>query len=78
MKAVTESARKEISSFLVSTRFSLSMENEQADAGRDDRTCLARPYYLARTGTQGKTQFPCSADHEKGWQPCPVDTYTLL
>ena len=27
----------------VSTRFSLSVENEQANAGRDVRTCLAEP-----------------------------------
>ena len=27
------------------------MDNEQADAGRDDRTCLARPNSQARTGT---------------------------
>ena len=36
----------------VSTRFSLSMENEQADAGPDDRTRLARPNSQARTGTE--------------------------
>ena len=35
----------------VSTRFSLSVENEQADAGRDGRTRLARPNSQARTGT---------------------------
>ena len=41
---------------LVSTRFSLSLENKQADAGRDDRTCLARPNYQAQTGI-GKYSF---------------------
>ena len=35
----------------VSTRFSLGVENEQADAGRDGRTRLARPNSQARTGT---------------------------
>ena len=39
------------------TRFSLSMENEQADAGRDGRTHLAGPKYQARTGTGKKTFF---------------------
>ena len=34
----------------VCTRFSLSMENEQADAGQDGQTCLARPNSQARTG----------------------------
>ena len=33
------------------TRFSLSVENEQAGAERDDRTRLARPNSQARTGT---------------------------
>ena len=35
-----------------STRFSLSVENKQADAGRDSRTCLARPKSQARTGKE--------------------------
>ena len=35
----------------LSTRFSLSLENEQADTGPDDRTHLARPNSQARTGT---------------------------
>ena len=41
----------------VSTRFSLSVENEQADPGRDGRTRLARPNSQARTGT-GKMIVP--------------------
>ena len=41
----------------ISTRFSLSAENEQADAGRDSRTCFARPSSQeAPTGT-GKYSF---------------------
>ena len=39
---------------LSSTRFSVSKENEQAHAGRDGQTCLARPNSKAQTGT-GKT-----------------------
>ena len=35
----------------VCTIFSRSMENEQADAGRDGRTCLARLNSQAQTGT---------------------------
>ena len=35
----------------VSTRFSLSVENEQAGAGQDGRTRLARPNSQARTRT---------------------------
>ena len=30
------------------------LENEQADAGPDGRTCLARPNSQARTGTDSK------------------------
>ena len=35
---------------------SLSVENEQTDAGRDGETCLTRPNSQARTGT-GKYSF---------------------
>ena len=35
----------------VKIRFSLSFENEQADAGRDGRICLARLNSQARAGT---------------------------
>ena len=38
------------------TRFSLSVENEQADAGRDGRTRLARPNSQALMAT-GKYSF---------------------
>ena len=42
--------------------------DEQADAGRDGWTRLARPNSQARTGT-GEYYFPCSADHEQDWRP---------
>ena len=38
--------------------------DEQADAGRDCRTHLARPNSQARTRT-GNINFPCSADHKQ-------------
>ena len=41
---------------VVSTRFSLGVENDRADAGRDGCTRLARPNLKARTGT-GKIHF---------------------
>ena len=47
-------------------------EDEQADAGRDCRTRLARPNSQARTRT-GNIHFPCSADYDQDWQPYPVD-----
>ena len=58
----------------MSTRFSLSMENEQADTGRNGRTRLARPNSQARTRTE-KYDFPCSADHEQDWQPHQVGPF---
>ena len=48
--------------------------DEQADAGRDWRTSLARPNCQARTRT-GK-YFPCSADHVQDRQPYPIDPYS--
>ena len=37
----------------LTTKFSLSVENDdQADAGWNGRTCLARPNSQARTGTR--------------------------
>ena len=32
---------------------------------------------LNSTGT-GEYYFPCSADHEKDWQPYPVDPYSAI
>ena len=57
----------------VSTRFSLSVENDRVGAGRDSRTRLARPDSQTRTGT-GKHIVPCSADREQDWQPYPAHT----
>ena len=48
MGAVVENGRKERNP-RVSTGFNLGMENELADAGRDGRTCDARPNSQART-----------------------------
>ena len=58
----------------MSTRFSLNVENERADAGLDDQTHIARPNSQARKGTGKKTHFPCSADHEQDWQSYSVDS----
>ena len=57
----------------VSTIFNLNVENEQADAGQDGRTRLARPNSQARTGT-GKSSFSLFKD----WQPYPVDPYSAI
>ena len=61
----------------LSTIFSLSVENEQADAGRDGPTCLASQI-RRRERRQGNVHFPCSADHKQDWQPYPVDPYSAI
>ena len=49
------------------TRFSVSIDNVQADTRWDGQTCLAKPNSQARTET-GKF-FPVQlADHEQDWQ----------
>ena len=40
------------------TRFSLSVENEQDDAGRDCQTCLARQIFSRANGGRDITIFP--------------------
>ena len=50
--------------------------DEQADAGRDCRTRLARSKSKARTGT-GK--YSLSPDHdEQDWQPYTVDPHSAM
>ena len=53
---ITESGRKK-RNLRVSTRCSLGVENEQADAGRDDRNCFARPSSQAPTETDRLIPF---------------------
>ena len=53
------------------------MENEQVWAGRDDRTCLARPNLQARAET-GKQHVSCLGDHEQDWQPYLIDPYSAI
>ena len=71
--AVAESGRNPVSKHQP-IRFSLSMENERVDVGREGRTRLARPILKPGRG-QGNIHFPCSsAHHEQDWQPYPVNT----
>ena len=37
---------------------------------------VSRDQILRRERGQGNIHFPCSADHEQDWQPCPVDPYS--
>ena len=58
------------------TRFTLSMEKELADAGRGGRTRLAKTQILRRERGQGKKHFLCSVDHEQDCQLYSVDPYS--
>ena len=50
--------------------------DEQADAGRDCRTRLAKPNFRHERG-QGNMYFSCSADYVQDCQPSyPVDPYS--
>ena len=59
----------------VSTRFSLSVENDESRLTQDGTTePVSQDQILRRErGQQGKFIFQCSADHEQDWQPYPVD-----
>ena len=37
---------------------------------------VSRAQILRRERGQGNIHFPCSADHEKDWQPYPVGPYS--
>ena len=73
MDAAAELGRNPVSKHQIQPEYG----DEQADAGRDGGTRLARPNSQARTGT-GEYYFPCSADHEQDWQPYPVDPYSAI
>ena len=52
-----QEATREKRSRSVSTRFSLGMENEWADAGQDSRKSVSRDNIIRRERGQGKTIF---------------------
>ena len=39
---------------------------------------VSRDQILRRERGQGNINFPCSADHEQDWQPCPVDPHSAI
>ena len=39
---------------------------------------VSRDQILRYVRGQGNIHFPCSADHEKDWQPYPVDPYSAI
>ena len=57
--------------------FSLSMEMSRLTR---DGTAepVSRNQILRHARGQGNIHFPCPADHEKDWQPYPVDPYSAI
>ena len=39
---------------------------------------VSRDQNLRRERGQRNIHFPCSANHEQDWQPCPVDPYSAV
>ena len=39
---------------------------------------VSRDQILRHVRGQGNINFPCSADHEEDWQPCPVNPYSAI
>ena len=39
---------------------------------------VSRDQILRHGRGQGKVYFPCLADHEQDWQPCPVDPFSAM
>ena len=57
--------------------YNLGVENERADAGRDDQP-ISRDQILRRERGKGEKYFLFLADHEQDWQPYPVDPYSAI
>ena len=71
MDAAAELGRNPVSEHQIQLKYG----DEQADAGRNCRTRLARPVPRRERG-QGNIYFPCSADQVQDWQPYPVGPYS--
>ena len=71
MDAAAELGSNPVSKHQIQTEYG----DEQADAGRDCRTRLARPNFRHERG-QGNIHFFCSADDVQDWQPHPVDPHS--
>ena len=52
------------------------MENGQAGTRDGTAEPILRDQILRRERAQGNINFPRSADHEKDWQPYPIDPYS--
>ena len=73
MASAAELGRNPVSKHQIQSEY----RDEQADEGRDCRT-VSRDQILRHERGQGDTHFPCSADHDQDWQPCPVGPYSAI
>ena len=64
--------------YLSRTTVSPSVEIEQADAENGTTEPVSRDQILRRERGQGKTIFPCSADHKQDWPRYSVDPYSAI
>ena len=62
----------------VSTRFSLSMENDPGWRGKGWPNQSREVKFSGANGDRGKKYFSCSAHHEYDWQTYPVDQYSAI
>ena len=65
----------------VSTRFSLSVENEYVcwqKMGRPDQPRETKFPGGSTNGNMEKNNFLCSANHEQDWHPYPNDSYSAI
>ena len=74
MDAAAELGRNPVSS----TRFSLSMEMSRLTRDGTAEPVSREDQILRHARGQGNIHFPCSADHEQGWQPYPVGPYSAI
>ena len=72
MDAAAELGRNPVSKHQIQPDYG----DEQAGAGRDRRTRLARPNSQGTDADREIFNFPCSTDHEQDWQHHPVDPYS--
>ena len=71
MEAAAELGRNPVS------KHQIQPECEMSKLARDGTAeAISRGQILERERGQGNMYFPCSAEHEQDWQPCPVDPYS--
>ena len=71
MDAAAELGRNPVSKHQIQPEYG----DEQAARGGTAEP-VSRDQIPRHARGQGNVHFPCSADHEQNWPPCPVDPYS--